>query len=149
MQFKHALDVQERKVTHMLIGKNALESRKLDYLIADDFDGAMIVVDEQEKEFDGVIDTIKALETEGLAKANELKQSKIAYYESLKLLHGYARKEIEQQKLIHFSKDKERDEAQDELMKLTKAKQELYDKVYQADEKLYMDLAEFDKANGL
>lgn len=149
MEFKHALDVQERKVTHMLIGKNASESRKLEYLIADDFDKALLVVDEQTKEFDNVIDTVKALSTDGLAKAVELKQSKLNYYESLKSLHLYAKKEITQQKLIRQTTGKERDNAQNELIALAKAKQSLYDKVYLADEKLYQTLAQFDKANGL
>ncbi len=148
MKFKHALDVQERKVTHMLIGKNASESRKLEYLIADDFDKALLVVDQQATEFDKVLDTVKGLNADGLAKGNELKKSKLDYYESLKNLHLYAKKEIMQQKLISRTKDKERDSAQNELIKLAKAKQTLYDKVYQADEKLYNTLVEFDKANG-
>ncbi|MFN0254029.1 hypothetical protein [Pedobacter ureilyticus] len=149
MEFKHALDVQERKVTHMLIGKNASESRKLEYLIADDFDKALLVVDEQAKEFDKVLDTVKALSTDGLAKGVELKQSKLNYYRSLKTLHLYAKKEIVQQKLIRQVAGKQRDTAQNELVKLAKAKQPLYDKVYEADEKLYQTLVEFDKANGL
>ena len=149
MEFKHALDVQERKVTHMLIGKNASESRKLEYLIADDYDKALLVVDEQAKEFENVIDTVKALSTDGLAKGVELKQSKLNYYESLKALHLYAKKEIAQQKLIRQVSGKQRDTAQKELIALAKAKQQLYDSVYQADEKLYQTLADFDKANGL
>lgn len=149
MEFKHALDVQERKVTRMLIGKNASESRKLEYLIADDFDKAILVVDEQSKEFDKVLDTVKALSTDGLAKGVELKQSKLNYYGSLKALHLYAKKEIAQQKLIHQVTGKQRDTAQTELIRLAKAKQSLYDKVYEADEKLYQTLVEFDKENGL
>ncbi|MNK00732.1 hypothetical protein D3C87_185230 [compost metagenome] len=149
MEFKHALDVQERKVTHMLIGKNASESRKLEYLIDDDFDKALLVVDEQAKEFDKVLDTVKGLNTDGLAMGIELKKSKVDYYESLRNLHLYAKKEITQQKLIRQTKDNERDSAQNDFLKLLKTKQILYDKVFQTEEKLYQTLAEFDKANGL
>lgn len=149
MEFKHALDVQERKVTHMLIGKTASESRKLEYLIDDDFDRAIAVVNEQHQEFNKAIAAVNALDTRNLPKATDLQQSKIAYYQSLKNLHVYAGQEIEQQKLIYHAKGKAKDEAQDELIRLAKAKQALYEKVYQAEETLYKALAEFDEANGL
>lgn len=147
--FEKALDVQERKVTHMLIGKNASESLKLDYLIADNFDQALAVVEKQEQEFNEIIKAIKDLDGRNLNKAAELKKAKIDYYESLKVLHTYAKKEIEQQKLIHNTKGKERSHAQDRLIELMKAKQALYEQVYQADERLYNVLVEFEQANGL
>lgn len=100
MEFKHALDVQERKVTQMLIGKKGSESRKLNYLIADDFDHALNVVNEQEREFDAVLHALKSLETADLEKASALQNAAINYYDSLKALHMYAKKEIAQQKVI-------------------------------------------------
>jgi len=149
MEFKLALDMQERKVTDMLIGKNASESRKLEYLIDDDFDKALLVANEQAQAFDKVIDTVKGLSTDGLEKGLELKQSKLAYYKSLKDLHGYAKKEIMQQKLIQETEGKERSKAQNELINMAKAKQTLYDKVYKAEEELDQTSVDFDKANGL
>lgn len=134
MEFKHALDVQERKVTQMLIGKKGSESRKLNYLIADDFDHALNVVNEQEREFDAVLHALKSLETADLEKASALQNAAINYYDSLKALHMYAKKEIAQQKVISTTNGAERDKAQDALMKLAKAKQTLYDNVYQTEE---------------
>lgn len=149
MEFKHALDVQERKVTQMLIGKKGSESRKLNYLIADDFDHALNVVNEQEREFDAVLHTLKSLETADLKKASALQNAAINYYHSLKALHMYAKKEIAQQKVISTTSGAERDKAQDELMKLAKAKQTLYDNVYQTEEPFHNVLLTFEDANGL
>ena len=149
MEFKHVLDVQERKVTQMLIGKKGSESRKLNYLIADDFDQALKVVDEQEREFDAVLYTLKNLDTVGLKKALALQSAAINYYHNLKALHMYAKKEIAQQKVISTTNGAERYKAQDELMKLAKAKQTLYDHVYQTEEPFRNELLVFEDANGL
>lgn len=149
MEFKHVLDVQERKVTQMLIGKKGSESRKLNYLIADDFDHALNVVNEQEREFDAVLHTLKGLETADLKKAIELQNAAINYYDSLKALHMYAKKEIAQQKVISTTNGAEKDKAQDELMELAKAKQILYDNVYQTEEPFHNVLLTFEDANGL
>ncbi|RWU10960.1 hypothetical protein [Pedobacter chitinilyticus] len=149
MEFKHILDVQERKVTQMLIGKKGSESRKLNYLIADDFDRALNVVNEQEREFDAVLHALKNLDTADLEKAIELQNEAINYYDSLKALHMYAKKEIAQQKVISTTNGAERDRAQDELMKLAKNKQAMYDDVYRNEKSLHDTLLEFEEGNGL
>lgn len=149
MEFKHILDVQERKVTQMLIGKKGSEARKLNYLIADDFDQALKEVDKQEREFDMVLYTLKKLDTANLEKALALRSAAVNYYSSLKALHMYAKKEIQQQKLIFNTKSAARDHAQDELMKLAKNKQAMYDDVYRNEKSLHDTLLEFEEGNGL
>lgn len=149
LEFKHILDVQERKVTQMLIGKKGSESRKLNYLIADDFDQALKEVDKQEREFDMVLYTLKKLDTADLEKALALRSAAVNYYSSLKALHMYAKKEIQQQKLIFNTKSVARDHAQDELMKLAKNKQAMYDDVYRNEKSLHDTLSEFEEGNGL
>ena len=149
MEFKHTLDVQERRVTQMLIGKKGSESRKLNYLIADNFDQALKVVDEQEREFDSVLYVLEKLKTADLEKATALQNAAINYYGSLKALHMYAKKEITQQKLIANVSGVEKDKAQDELIKLAKDKKVLYDNVYQTEEPFHNVLLAFEDANGL
>ncbi len=149
MEFKHILDVQERKVTQMLIGKKGSESLKLNYLIADNFDEALAAVNKQELEFDTVLHTIKAMGTADLKMAPSLQAAAINYYGSLKALHMYAKKEITQQKIISTAKGAEKDKAQDELIKLAKDKQVLYDNVYETEEPFHNVLLAFEDANGL
>jgi len=149
MEFKHALDLQERKVTQMLIGKKGSESRKLNYLIADNFDQALAAVNKQEQEFDTVLYTLNNLETADLKMASALQSAAINYYGNLKALHMHAKKEIAQQKVISITNGAERDKAQEELIKLAKDKQVLYDNVYQTEEPFHNVLLAFEDANGL
>jgi len=149
MEFKHVLDVQERKVTQMLIGKKGSESLKLNYLIADNFDQALAAVNKQELEFDTVLHTLKALKTADMKMASSLQEAAINYYGSLKALHMYAKKEITQQKIISTAKGEAKDKAQDELIELAKAKQTLYYNVYQTEEPFHNVLLAFEDANGL
>lgn len=149
LEFKHTLDLQERKVTQMLIGKKGSESLKLNYLIADNFDQALAAVNKQELEFDTVLHAIKALETADLKMASTLQNAAINYYGGLKALHGFAKKEIAQQKVISTANGAEKDKAQNVLIKLAKAKQDLYDNVYRTEEPFRKALVAFQEANGL
>jgi dTDP-4-dehydrorhamnose 3,5-epimerase-like enzyme len=96
-----------------------------------------------------VLYVLEHLKTADLEKATDLQNAAINYYGSLKALHMYAKKEIAQQKLIANVSGVEKEKAQDQLIKLAKDKQVLYDNVYQTEEPFHNVLLAFEDSNGL
>ncbi|KMQ61622.1 hypothetical protein ACM46_16660 [Chryseobacterium angstadtii] len=148
--FQEILTKKEAQMTAMLIGEKGFESVKLDYLIAHDYTKALYITDQEEKEFNTIIKEIEMADIEGVQKGKETQQAVLNYYKALKDLFLFSRKEIEQEKLMRYSKDdKEIRAAQDRRLELGYEKQELYQKVFKADEKFFTVKKQFEEENNL
>ncbi len=132
-QFLDTIDQQERIATDILIGEKGSESQKLEHMINNNFDSALLVNGKQQIQFDSIIGTIEALPAQDLKQGKALQTASIQYYKALKSLYGYAKEEIEQQKILLKARGDEQVKAQDRLMDLTRNKQALFQSVYQAD----------------
>jgi len=144
------LTKKESQTSGMLIGEKGFESAKLDYLIAHDYTKALYIIDKEEAEFNRTIKDIEKVDTEGIKNGKEVKQAAVSYYVVLKELFMFSRKEIEQEKLMRYSKDeKVIRAAQDKMLELGREKQKLYQKVFQADEKLFTIKRQFESENQL
>ncbi|TDW51653.1 hypothetical protein EV144_101329 [Flavobacterium sp. 270] len=82
------------------------------------------------------------------AEGEPLKKASVAYYQALKELHGFDRKEIEQQALLQTLKNNELNTATDDLMTLAKHKKSLYTAVYKKEALLHKANEKFNVANG-
>lgn len=141
---------KESQTSSMLIGEKGFESAKLDYLIAHDYTKALYIIDKEEAEFNNIIKDIEKVDTDGIQKGKEVQQAAIGYYVVLKELFMFSRKEIEQEKLMRYSKDeKVIRAAQDKMLELGREKQQLYQKVFKADEKLFTLKRQFESENKL
>lgn len=132
-QFLDTIDQQERIATDILTGEKGSESQKLEHMINNNFDSALLVNGKQQIEFDSIISRVQSLPAEDLKRGPALQKASIQYYRALKDLYGYAKEEIEQQKILLASRGEEQVKAQDRLMDLTRNKQALFQSVYQAD----------------
>jgi len=132
-QFLDTIDQQERVASDMLIGEKGSESQKLEHMINNNFDSALLVNGRQQIEFDSIISRIQSLPAEDLKRGPALQKASIQYYTALKDLYGYAKEEIEQQTILLKARGDEQVKAQDRLMDLTRNKQALFQSVYQAD----------------
>ncbi|RZK48518.1 MAG: hypothetical protein EOO87_20485 [Pedobacter sp.] len=146
--FKESLAKSERKAFDIILGKEGSGEKKLHYLINNDYKGAIAAVDQQAKEFDKIINDINMLSTDGISEGEQLKTASVAYYEALKELHGFDRKEIEQQALLQTLKNNELNTATDDLMILTKHKKSLYTAVYEKEALLHKATEKFNTSNG-
>ncbi|HEU0125076.1 MAG TPA: hypothetical protein VFQ56_02105 [Flavobacterium sp.] len=146
--FKESLHQSERRAFDIILGKEGSGEKKLKCLEKEDYKGAIMAVNQQSKEFDVLIANIKKLSTEGISKGDSLKTASIEYYQSLKELHAFDRKEIEQQALIKTLKNDELKNAQDKLLALAKQKKTLYNAVYEKEALLYTTNEAFEAANG-
>ncbi len=147
--FKKEILKQQDEVTHMLIGKDGPESRKLEHLIKNDYQTALSLIDTQELAFNNIIKTIGDLKTENIKQAPELQRATVDYFTSLKNLHLSDRNYIEQEMLSTQLKGDAQSKAQDSLLTLSKDKQPLFQEVYKMEEAFTDKLNQFNKANGL
>lgn len=147
--FKKEILQKQDEVTHMFIGKDGPESRKLEYLINNDYHAALSLIDTQELAFNHIIKDIESLKTENIKQAPELQKATINYFTSLKNLHLSDRKYIEQQMLSTSLKGDAQSKAQDSLLTLSKNKQPLFESVYKMEEVFADKMNAFNKANGL
>lgn len=139
------LDLQEKKATAIVLAETGTESRKLNYLIAAEYDSALKVTAQQQTEFDSIIVAIQALPTNDLEGAEELKNKTIQYYSSLKTLYGYSKNETLQQKLLENATSANQKDLQDGVLLLAKKKQALFQSVYRAERNLAHTRQQFDK----
>lgn len=146
--FNKSLERSERKAFQIIVGKEGSENKKLKCLEKGDYKGAIAAVEQQAVEFDSLIANIKKLSTDGIPDGEPLKTASIAYYQSLKELHFFDRKEIEQQALIQTLKNEERNTAQNTLISLAREKKMLYNKVYEKESLLQTATENFNAANG-
>lgn len=148
-EFRESIIQKERVAFRIILGKDGPGNKKLNFLANGDFKGASAAIDHQATEFDKLIESIELLSSDGSPEAETLQIAAIDYYRALKDLHFFERKEIEQQKLIGQSSDKDLKLAQEQLIELAKHKKSLYQKVYKKEHLLSLALDQFDKANGL
>lgn len=146
--FKESLAKSERQAFDIILGKEGFGEKKLNYLINNDYKGAIAAVEQQAKEFDKIINDINTLSTDGISEGKPLKKASVAYYQALKELHGFDRKEIEQQALLQTLKNNELNTATDDLMTLAKHKKSLYTAVYEKEALLHKATEKFNAANG-
>lgn len=149
MDFRNAVLQKQESVSKILIGKEGLESRKLNYLIQQDYERAMSVIDSQEIAFNKIIREITDLDADQLPTGPQLKQASIAYIEALKNLQLSGRLEIEQQMILKTAAGSKLNSAQDSLLSLSIKNQNLYQQVYEADERMTETMGKFNKANDL
>lgn len=142
--FKESLDRSERRAFDIILGKEGPGEKKLKYLEKDDYKRALMAVDQQDKEFDLLIADIQKLSTDGIPKGEPLKTASLEYYQSLKKLHIFDRKEIEQQALLLTLKDNELKNAHNNLMALALQKKMLYAAVYQKEALLHTATESFE-----
>lgn len=140
---------KERMVFNMLVGKNGLEEQKLNFLVKNDFQGALAQVDKQEKEFDQLIREIETLPAEGIRQGHELKTAAVAYYTALKELHVFDREEISQREAIQQAGGEALRAAQDKYLELNLQKQDRYKKVYEKERAFYQALEQFNAVNDI
>ena len=149
VKLRQIIDRQEKQSFSMLVGEKGLESKKLNYLIAHEYDSALTVVDQQEAEFNKIIKDLEKAKTEGISKGKELQQTSLNYYTAIKNLYIFSRQEIELEKLSRNGKGAEADSAQSRLLNLYREKKHLYEKVYQSENDFYKTLEIFQKENKL
>lgn len=144
-----SIDQKERAAFHILVGKDGLESKKLDCLIKKDFDGARQAVDREEQAFNQIILEIKHLPAEDLQHGDELKTAAAAYYTAIRDLQVFDRQEIVQRQISHGSDTAKIRQAQDEMLRLSREKLKMYDRVHEQ-EVLFSGIREkFRKAHDL
>ncbi|HBV17085.1 hypothetical protein [Chryseobacterium carnipullorum] len=107
----------------MLIGEKGFESVKLDDLIAHNYTKALYIIDKEEAEFNTIIKDIEKVNTDGIQKGKEVQQAAVDYYSVMKDLFMFSRQEIEQEKLMRYSKsEKEIRSAQEKMLELGREK---------------------------
>lgn len=146
--FKESLAKSERQAFDIILGKEGFGEKKLKYLINKDYKGALAAVEQQANEFNKIINDINTLSTDGISEGEPLKKASVAYYQALKELHGFDRKEIQQQALLQTLKNNELNTATDDLMTLAKHKKSLYTAVYEKEALLHKATEKFNAANG-
>lgn len=146
--FKESINQSERRAFEIILGKKGSGEKKLNCLAKDDFKGALTAVDQQSKEFDILIGDIKKLSTQGIPKGEPLKTASLEYYQSLKELHVFDRKEIEQEALLRTLKNNELKNTQNNLIVLARQKKMLYNAVYEKEALLHTATQNFEAANG-
>lgn len=149
LEFKEAILQKDSSAFRMLVGKGGTEEEKLDYLIKNDFKGASIAIDRQEREFDSLIKEIEILPVEGVKQGEELKKAAADYYNAVKTLHISDREEIEQRKITYDKDVKKVDAAQDKLLQLSQEKLKMFKIISKKREVLDSALLKFDAANNL
>ncbi|GAA3757212.1 hypothetical protein [Flavobacterium ginsengiterrae] len=149
VDFKESLAKSERRAFDIILGKNGSGEKKLNYLVNDDYKGALAAVDQQAIEFDKLIDDINKLSTNDVTEGEPLKIATLEYYKALKALHVFDRKEIEQQALLSELKNNELNIAQNNLIALAHQKKLLYTAVYKKEALLHTAAENFNAANGI
>ncbi|WP_281233285.1 hypothetical protein [Flavobacterium gelatinilyticum] len=147
--FKESLDQSERRAFEIIVGKEGSGEEKLKYLEKEDYKGAIKAVEQQAVEFDALIAAIRKLSSEGVPEGESLKTASVEYYQALKALNVFDKKEIEQQALLKTLKNNESKNASDSLMTLTRQKKQLYNAVYEKEARLHTAAESFKAANGL
>ncbi|MBF4486343.1 hypothetical protein [Flavobacterium sp. CSZ] len=148
IDFKESLEESQRRASEIILGKEGPGEKKLKCLQKDDYKGALRALELENKEFNRLITHIKKLSTEGIPEGKPLKTAALEYYESLKELHVFDRKEIEQQALLRTLKNNQLNNAQNNILALAKQKKMLYATVYQKEALLRTAIGDFETANG-
>ncbi|MBW1656707.1 hypothetical protein [Flavobacterium quisquiliarum] len=146
--FKKSLDQSERRAFEIVVGKEGPGEKKLQCLEKEDYKGALKAVKQQSLEFDKLISHIRKLSADGIPKGKPLKTAYLEYYESLKELHAFDRKEIEQQEVLQTLKDNELKNGHNTLIVLAREKKKLFAAVYEKEALLHTAAEDFKTSNG-
>lgn len=149
IDLRDAISGNAKSLKDIILSEGSAEEEKLNCLINKDFKGALLAVDKQEAQFDSLIRKTSAFSTEGVEVGDSLKIAAIDYYQALKTLHMADREEIAQQVITHGTDTAKIRVAQDKTLELLKQKGELFQEVYDKDEKMHKVLGHFNKENGL
>lgn len=147
--FRDSITQKEHDISDMLISKNGLESRKLEYLIAEDFDQALAITDSQQVVFDKIIQELKRVNSNQFSGGDHLKKAAVEYHMALKELYLYPKKEITWQKKLSTATKQDKDSLQHDLLEIYKDKQEYFQNVYKANEAYVLAVQRFNKENRL
>lgn len=148
IDFKDAIDQQERTAFNILVATDGAENKKLEYLIKRHYDSALAMIDEQETEFNRLINNLEALPTGSIKEAATLKEASINYYTTLKELQLFDRLNIANWKLSMQSKGEELDKVNNKSLELSLQKQDLFKKVHEKEALLDEARKKFNAANG-
>lgn len=149
IDFKESLDQSERRAFDIIVGKKGSGEKKLEYLEKEDYKNAIKAVDQQAIDFDILMSDISKLSTDDIPEGQSLKTASLEYYQSLKELHIFDKKQIEQQAILKTLKKDELDNALNKLMELARQKKMLYNAVYKKEAILYTATQRFKAANGI
>ncbi|MFB9110079.1 hypothetical protein ACFFVK_15955 [Flavobacterium gyeonganense] len=147
--FKESLDQSERKAFNIIVGKKGSGEKKLEYLEKEDYKNAIKAVDQQAIDFDIIIADIHRLPADDIPEGQQLKTASLEYYQSLKELHIFDKKDIEQQALLKTLKKDELEDALNKLKELAQQKKMLYNALYKKEALLYTATQRFKAANGI
>ncbi|MBZ4040996.1 hypothetical protein [Flavobacterium hibisci] len=147
--FKESLDKSERKAFDIIVGKKGSGEKKLEYLEKEDYKNAIKAVNQQAIDFDIIIADISKLSTNDIPEGQSLKTASLEYYESLKELHIFDKKQIEQQAILKTLKKDELDNALNKRMELARQKKMLYNALYKKEALLHAATERFKAANGI
>ena len=148
VDFKNSLEESQRRASEIILGKEGPGEKKLKCLEKDDYKGALKALELQNKEFNRLIADIKKLSTDDIPEGKPLKNAALEYYKSLKDLHVFDRKEIEQRALLRTVKNNELKNALNNIMALAREKKILYAAVYEKETLLHTAVEGFEAANG-
>lgn len=149
IKFKEAIVQKERTAFAIIVGKEGPAEKRRYSLVENDFKGAALATDEEERALDSLIRDIQILSAEGVKQGEQLKNAAVDYYTAVKELEAYSRKEIEQQ-TISFGPDGEiKLKAQDSLYRLGVNKEKLYNEVYKKEAVFQEALQKFEIANNM
>jgi hypothetical protein len=133
-----------------IVLESGYSEAKLDYLIKDDFDGALAVVKKQEAAFDSLILAIEALPTAGVKQGDTLKRAAIEYVAAYKTLQTFDRREIPHRRASTEAIDDDLQQAAlDSIVALSHEKQRKFDGVFEADTAYHQALRKFNDLHGL
>ncbi|GAA4778715.1 hypothetical protein GCM10023231_01580 [Olivibacter ginsenosidimutans] len=149
IDLKDAISANDEQLKNIMISEGGAEEEKLNCLINKDFEGALAAIDKQERQFDSLIKKTSSLPVEGVKWGDSLQVAAINYYQALKTLHMADRAEIAQQVIAYSDDTAKVRMAQDKILELSKEKQQLFQEVFDKDNKMHTILVRFNEEHGL
>jgi hypothetical protein len=146
---KAAIDQKERTAFNIVVGKEGAEEQKLHCLVKGDYQGALAALDREEKDFDRLIDSIRALPAAGIKQGEPLKAAAVDYYTALKNLQLFSRQEIIMQDNAQRLQGDTAMEAHKKIHELNIQRQELYKQMYEKEAALRKAKEQFNAAHGI
>lgn len=149
IDFKASILHLEDSAKNIVLAKESIEEKKLQYLIKHDFKGAMLAVQKEEQAFNDLLKEIQAIPADGIKLGDSVKIAATEYYTILRDVFTHDKKEIPFRELAYASNPQTVSMANDRLLELTKEKLKLHEIVNQKDEALQNALKRFSTVNGI
>lgn len=147
--FEKTITDQEQILSNALIGKEGYESQKNQYLVKNNFKGALASLNQEEKVFDSIITRLSALSTDDIKESLPVKTAAIGYYKAIKNSFLIDRLSIEQQQLTLTKDTLKIDKARDSLLQISRKELDLYKVIAEKQSELQKALKNFNQANNL